>query len=151
MTIPEAVSLVLQAGAQGVNMDDERGSIYVLDMGEPVKISDLARQMIILSGKIPDTDVEIKYVGLRPGEKLYEELSYQDEQMQQTRSKSILRLKPRATDLRILRQQIQELKGACDGSDAERSRRILKLAVPEFVAAAGSGNEPRNGEGARGL
>src|SRR5690606_6003631 len=69
MTIPEAVSLVLMSGAKGKN-----GSVYVLDMGAPVKIDDLARKMIILAGYVPDKDIKIEYIGLRPGEKMYEEL-----------------------------------------------------------------------------
>ena len=69
MTIPEAVSLVVQAGAIG-----GRGEVFVLDMGEPVRILDLAKQMIRLSGKDPERDIEIEFIGVRPGEKLHEEL-----------------------------------------------------------------------------
>ena len=79
MTIPEAVGLVLEASATGVG-----GEIFVLDMGEPVKITYLAEQLIKLSGKEVGTDIEIKFTGLRPGEKLFEELSYQDEKMELT-------------------------------------------------------------------
>src|SRR5438552_3882888 len=74
MTIPEAVSLVVQAGAIG-----GRGEVFVLDMGEPVRIVDLARNMILLSGKDPDRDVAIEFIGVRPGEKLHEELWADDE------------------------------------------------------------------------
>ena len=134
MTIPEAVSLVLQAGGQGVDMHDERGSIYVLDMGEPVKIIDLARQMITLSGGVPDVDIKIEIVGLRPGEKLYEEVAYSDEVALYTRCKSIMRLKPRATDLRILQQQVQEMRNACVSSDREKALRMLQVSVPDYAA-----------------
>lgn len=132
MTIPEAVSLVLQASAQGKTDQGDRGSIYVLDMGKPIKIMDLARQMIRLSGKRPDVDIEIQVTGLRPGEKLYEEVVHADEGVSQTRNKSVFKVAPRVTDLRILRQQIQELRLAIAASDAERVPRLLTIAVPEY-------------------
>lgn len=132
MTIPEAVTLVLQAGTQGLRSTQERGSIYVLDMGEPVKIVDLARQMIRLSGRRPDLDIKIEFVGLRPGEKLYEEVTHMDETVVTTESTSIFRATPRVTDLRILRQQIQELRNACNAFDSARALRVLKLTVPEY-------------------
>ena len=84
MTIPEAVSLVLEAGAYAKN-----GEIFVLNMGDPVKIEDLARNMIRLSGYEPDVDIMIKYTGLRPGEKLYEELLMNEEGMQTTENDRI--------------------------------------------------------------
>ena len=89
MTIPEAVSLVLQAGAYA-----KGGEIFILDMGEPVKIDDLARNLIKLSGLTPDVDIEIKYTGLRPGEKLYEEKLMAEEGMQKTANKLIHIAKP---------------------------------------------------------
>ena len=81
MTIPEAVSLVLQAGAFA-----KGGEIFVLDMGEPVKIDDLARNMIYLAGHVPDVDIKITYTGLRPGEKLYEELLMEEEGLEKTKN-----------------------------------------------------------------
>src|SRR4029078_955868 len=80
MTIPEASQLVLQAGAMG-----QGGEIFILDMGDPVKIVDLARDLITLSGLRPDDDVEIKFTGIRPGEKLFEELSTASEHADKTR------------------------------------------------------------------
>src|SRR5450432_4689907 len=93
MTIPEAVGLVLQAAALG-----RGGEIFILDMNEPVKIIDLARQMIELSGYKPDIDIEIKITGLRPGEKLYEELRHSSETHEPTDHPRIfkLRCEPRA-------------------------------------------------------
>src|SRR3546814_6818748 len=79
MTIREAVELVLHASAYGAGDHIERGKIFVLDMGDPVKIVDLARQMIRLAGLRPDIDLKIQYTGLRPGEKLFEELLYEHE------------------------------------------------------------------------
>ena len=84
MTIPEAVSLVLQAGAYA-----HGGEIFVLDMGKPVKILDMAKNLIKLSGLEPDVDIEIKFIGLRPGEKLYEEMLMKEEGMQTTLNKMI--------------------------------------------------------------
>jgi O-antigen biosynthesis protein WbqV len=136
MTIPEAVTLVMMAGAQGMEQQEDRGNIYLLDMGEPVKIMDLARQMIRLSGRRPEVDIKIKIIGLRPGEKLFEELSYLEETVQPTRSKSILKLMPRATDLRIVRQQVQELRQACANEDLERALRVLKNSVPDYKAGS---------------
>ncbi len=133
MTIPEAVTLILQSAANGIRADKERGSIYVLDMGKPVKIVDLARQMIRLSGYKPDVDIAIKFIGLRPGEKLYEEVAYGDETASITPGQKILKLTPRAADLRILKQQLQEIAGGCSSYDKERVLRILQIAVPEFA------------------
>src|SRR6266436_2248900 len=87
MTIPEAVGLVLQSAALGSG-----GEIFMLDMGKPVKIVDLARQLIKLSGFVPDQDIRIEFTGLRPGEKLFEELSYAGERITATRHPKITRL-----------------------------------------------------------
>lgn len=136
MTIPEAVTLVLQAGARGMRSDSRRGGIYVLDMGQPVKIIDLARHMIQLSGLRPDLDIQIKIMGLRPGEKLYEEVVHNDESLISSGNDPIMQVVPRTTDLTILRQQVLELRQACSTKDFERVMRLLKVSVPEFSSVA---------------
>ena len=105
MTIPEAVSLIVQAGAIG-----GRGRVYVLDMGEPVKILDLARNMIRLSGKEPETEVAIEYVGVRPGEKLHEELWNDGELVGPTKHPKIMRASRQPVDADWLDEQLDELQ-----------------------------------------
>ena len=105
MTIPEAVSLVLQAGAYA-----KGGEIFVLDMGEPVKIVDLARNLILLSGHKPDEDIQIVLTGLRPGEKLYEEMLMKEEGMQETANKLIHIGKPIQMDEEKFLKQLEEIK-----------------------------------------
>jgi FlaA1/EpsC-like NDP-sugar epimerase len=105
MTIPEAVSLIVQAGAIG-----GRGQVYVLDMGEPVKIMDVARNMIRLSGKAPETDVPITFVGVRPGEKLHEELWTEGETVGPTSHPKILRAARPPIDVEWLDQELEELE-----------------------------------------
>ncbi len=105
MTIPEAVSLVLQAGAYA-----KGGEIFVLDMGEPVKIVDLAKNLILLSGHKPDEDIQIVFTGLRPGEKLYEEMLMKEEGMQDTANKLIHIGKPIQMDEERFLRQLEELK-----------------------------------------
>lgn len=108
MTIPEAVSLVLQAGAYA-----KGGEIFILDMGDPVKIDDLARNLIKLSGLTPDVDIDIKYTGLRPGEKLYEEKLMAEEGMQKTANKLIHIAKPIEMDVEKFFRDIQCLYELC--------------------------------------
>jgi FlaA1/EpsC-like NDP-sugar epimerase len=105
MTIPEAVSLVLQAGAYA-----KGGEIFVLDMGEPVKILDLAKNMILLSGHKPDEDIKIEFTGLRPGEKMYEELLMEEEGLQDTSNKLIHIGKPIEMSEEKFLKQLEELK-----------------------------------------
>ena len=105
MTIPEAVSLVLQAGAYA-----KGGEIFILDMGEPVKILDLAKNLILLSGHKPNEDIQIVFTGLRPGEKLYEEMLMKEEGMQETANKLIHIGKPIQMDEEKFMQQLAEIR-----------------------------------------
>ena len=104
MTIPEACQLILQAGSMG-----EGGEIFILDMGTPIKIADMARDLIRLSGFEPDVDIKIEYVGLRPGEKLYEELITEGENIVPTHHEKIMVLKGIECDLQLLNGKIDEL------------------------------------------
>ena len=129
MTIPEAAQLVLQAGALA-----ESGSIYVLDMGEPVKIMDLAKQLIRFYGYEPGVNMDIKIVGLRPGEKLYEELMMDEEQdkMRRTVHNKIFVAPPRNIDLGEFYQQLQELSVAAEHNDDSVVEQLAKM-VPTFT------------------
>lgn len=122
MTIPEAVSLVLQAGAYA-----QKGQIFVLDMGEPVKIYDLAYNLIKLSGLEPDVDIEIKCVGLRPGEKLYEERLMDEEGMQETASGMISIANPIALDEDALWSTLEKLKAAAASETTEMKKLVAGL------------------------
>ena len=132
MTIPEAVELVVQAGAMG-----KGGDVFVLDMGEPVRIYDLATKMIQLSGLQVldednlDGDIEIKCIGLRPGEKLYEELLMGDN-ISQTDSLLIMRAEESMLDWEDLKPILDQLNEAINNSDQEKVRELLIEAVPEF-------------------
>ena len=126
MTIPEAVSLVLQAGyyAKG-------GEIFVLDMGKPVKIDTMARNLIRLSGFEPDVDIKIEYTGLRPGEKLYEELLMEEEGLQETENKLIHIGKPIEMDDELFAKQLALLEKACTGESADIKEIVAKI-VPTY-------------------
>ena len=126
MTIPEAVSLVLQAGyyAKG-------GEIFVLDMGEPVKIDDMARNLIRLSGFEPDVDIPVEYTGLRPGEKLYEELLMKEEGLQETANKLIHIGKPIEMDDELFREQLQRLDAAYR-VEAGNMKELVAEIVPTY-------------------
>lgn len=126
MTIPEAVQLVLQAGAMA-----KGGEIFVLDMGDPVKIYDLARNLIKLSGFEPDVDIKIEFTGLRPGEKLYEELLLAEEGVEATKNNKIYVAKPLHTDLVILRREIECLKDIIS-NNADQVRDYMKVIVPNY-------------------
>jgi len=133
MTIREAVELVLQASALGTESPrEEAGSIYVLDMGEPVKIVDLARQMIRLSGLRPDREVEIRFTGLRPGEKLHEELFHGGEALMPTSHPGLRLAAPRTADAELLSRSFDELAALVDQGDSDKALRLLRQLVPEF-------------------
>jgi len=127
MTIPEAAQLILQAGAMG-----EGGEIFILEMGSPVKIFDLARDLIRLSGFEPDEDIKIKFIGLRPGEKLYEELITEGEDIIPTRHEKILVLRKAPCDLNWLKAKIDELTVLAEKQDASGIKKKFKEIVPEY-------------------
>ena len=127
MTIPEACQLIMQAEAVGTG-----GEVFVLDMGEPVKIAYLAEQMIRLSGKIPGQDIAIDYVGLRPGEKLYEELFHEQEPLLETGFEKLRLAKARLYDNDAWSQNILALDEACRTQQPQTILAILRRLVPEF-------------------
>ena len=127
MTIPEAAQLILQAGAMG-----EGGEIFILDMGDPIKIDHIARDLIRLSGLEPDKDIKIDYVGLRPGEKLYEELITEGEGIVKTDHKKIMVLRGSHQNLLVLNGNIGKLADLAEEQDAEAIIERLKQIVPEY-------------------
>ena len=136
MTIPEAVSLVLQCGAYA-----KGGEIFILDMGEPVKILDMAKKMIRLSGLVPDKDIKIQFTGLRSGEKLYEELLIDDKNLVKTQNKRIFVAQMGQIDAAAADGKIRAL---IDGAyqESEDIRAQIKELVPEY--------RPDRGEGGKG-
>lgn len=127
MTIPEAVQLVVQAGAMA-----NGGEIFVLDMGEPVKIIDLARDLIRLSGFEPDVDIPIKITGLRPGEKLFEELLMTDDKYTSTKHDKIFIEKPGFDDYDGLILTLEKYKSKIDDMDSYEIKEFIKSIVPEY-------------------
>jgi O-antigen biosynthesis protein WbqV len=146
MTVREAVGLVLQASVIGVGGAElpgaEQGGIFVLDMGPPVKIVDLARQMIRLAGLRPDDDVEIRFTGLRPGEKLHEELFHGQEPPVPTGHAGLLMAAPRTADPAIVGRAIEEIAAACRGGQPRLALTLLGRLVPEFDHNADGSAEP---------
>jgi len=136
MTVREAVGLVLQASVVGTGditlPSGEDGGIFVLDMGKPVKIVDLARQMIRLAGLAPERDVEIRFTGLRPGEKLHEELFHGKEPPVPTGFPGLLMAAPRTADPAIVGRAIDEIATACRNGHARLALGLLGRLVPEF-------------------
>ncbi len=127
MTIPEACQLVLEAGAYG-----EGGEIFVFDMGKPVKIVDLAKKMIMLAGLTPGVDIQISYIGLRPGEKLYEELLDAKENLKETHHEKILKAKSREYEFTYIKYSINQLLETLKTHNDYEIVRAMKLIVPEY-------------------
>jgi len=133
MTIPEAAQLVLQAGAIG-----EGGEIFILDMGKPVRIVDVARDMIRLSGLRPDEDVQIHFTGLRPGEKLFEELGTTEDKVEKTKHPKVFVGRIPKMDGNVVADGVKKLEVLCRDGDEPALREALAVLVPE--GAFGSGN-----------
>ncbi|MEI6559073.1 MAG: nucleoside-diphosphate sugar epimerase/dehydratase [Rhodospirillaceae bacterium] len=136
MTVREAVELVLQASAHGIAHPDERGRILVLDMGEPVRILELARQMIRLSGHKPGVDIRIEFVGLRPGEKLFEEILHEAEAPEPTEADGVFVAAPRLIDHQPLSAALTGLEAAARAGDHPAVVAQLRLLVPEYQTPA---------------
>jgi FlaA1/EpsC-like NDP-sugar epimerase len=127
MTIPEAVSLVLQSGALGSG-----GEIFVLDMGKPIKILDLAKQLIELSGLKPGEDIQIEFAGLRPGEKLFEELQHEAENLAPTDHPKILRFISESPSLRWISAELAGLEKGLHALQPDQVKLLIKAIVPEY-------------------
>ena len=138
MTIPESVQLILQASVRG-----QGGDVFVLDMGEQVRIVDLARNMIVLSGLVPDRDIKISFTGLRAGEKLYEELFEQGERIEPTSHDKIKRaVSHMPFALGELDRHLEELEGVLTHSDSDGVVRKLKAMLPTYASGTGSHPQP---------
>ena len=132
MTLGEAVELVLQAAVLGRRGDVSAGKIFVLDMGEPVRILDLARQMIRLAGLRPDVDIKIEITGMRPGEKLFEELFDRSEDIMPTEHAAIMLAAPGPADLLEFASALQALKVACAEGNETGLIQLVRRLVPEY-------------------
>jgi O-antigen biosynthesis protein WbqV len=132
MTVREAVELVLEATALGTRAAASQGKIYVLDMGEPVKIVDLARQMISLAGLRPEIDIKIAFTGPRPGEKLYEEVLHDSEPPQATDYDGILLAAPRVAEHAALTRAIDALVAAARAGNSAEILALIRHNLPEY-------------------
>ncbi len=132
MTIREAVQLTLVAAASGWAMDTSHGEIYVLDMGRPVKIVDLAERMIRLAGLTPYEDIDIEFIGIRPGEKLFEELFDASETRHESGIKGVGSARPEGIAIARLRAMILKLEQAAMAGDELKAKRLLKELVPGY-------------------
>ena len=139
MTIPEACQLVIEAGAMG-----NGGEIFIFDMGEPVKIIDLAKKMIRLAGLVPEIDIEIKTIGLRPGEKLYEELLNDHSKTAPTHNSKIMIANDTSTDYDLLFTKVEELIALANNYNNNKLVAKMKEIVPEFVSMNSQYNQLDN-------
>jgi FlaA1/EpsC-like NDP-sugar epimerase len=130
MTIPEACQLILQAGAMG-----KGGEIFLFDMGTSIKIVDMARDLIRLSGFKPDVDIKIEYIGLRPGEKLYEELIIKGEDVLPTNHEKIMVRKGKECNLQLLNGKIDELAKMAEDQEVEKIKAKFQEILPEYRPA----------------
>jgi FlaA1/EpsC-like NDP-sugar epimerase len=138
MTVREAVGLILEASKVGIGEEAiPDGGIFVLDMGEPVKIIDLARQMIRLAGLRPEKDIQIRFTGLRPGEKLFEELFHGNERPAPTAHSGLLMASPRLVEMQLVRAAFQAFRQAAADIDEDAAMEILSRLVPEFSPSSG--------------
>jgi O-antigen biosynthesis protein WbqV len=144
MTVREAVSLVLQACVVGLEAALPQGGLFVLDMGEPVKIVDLARQMIRLAGLRPEEDIKIEYTGLRQGEKLSEELFHGREPPVPTGHPGLLIATPRTADAAAVGRAIDEIAAVCHASNTAQALACVRALVPEFAGDPLPTMEPLN-------
>jgi FlaA1/EpsC-like NDP-sugar epimerase len=135
MTIPEAVQLVLQAAALG-----DQGEVFVLDMGEPVRVFDLALDLIRLFGLEPGVDIEVNFTGVRPGEKLFEELFFKGAQMVPTDHPKILRARDAATSEHTRGDIAELIRAARDNRSAGEIRRLIARVVPEYSGNLDTGD-----------
>lgn len=142
MTVREAVELVLQAAAVGIEDRDATGRIFVLDMGQPIRVMDLARQIIRLAGLRPDEDIEIRITGLRPGEKLYEELLHDQEAALPTRAPGMTLAAPRTADLATMGAALDRLEAAARRGDFDAVETEIAALVPEYTAAPAPSTAP---------
>lgn len=148
MTVPEAVELILQAASlstskEHASSDDCSGSgIYVLDMGDPIYIKDLAMQMIRLAGLEPDKDIKIEYIGIRPGEKLYEELFYDTEIRLQTAHEQVLKAFAEPLDIHYIEQIITECANYCQNGEVRKLLEMLQILVPQYQPFVSDTKQP---------
>ncbi|MCF3641824.1 polysaccharide biosynthesis protein [Rhizobium sp. TRM95111] len=148
MTIREAVELTLQSSAYGLEGEIGQGEVFVLDMGEPIKIVDIAHRMIRLAGLVPDVDIAMKYIGLRPGEKLYEELFDMAEERVPSPVPGVLGAVPVPVPLDLLQDSIALLKVHCEAGDEDAAVKVLSDLIPGYVRESRAASNPVGSGGA---